>query len=48
MLHRRGGPAGMMAGLLLDRFPLLRPIPAHLAGIGIRPEHVDPVELTER
>ncbi len=27
---------------LLARFPLLRRIPGHLVGIGIRPEHVDP------
>jgi hypothetical protein len=29
-----------LAMRLLQRFPVLRQIPAHLVGVGIRPEHV--------
>jgi hypothetical protein len=29
---------------LLDRWPLLRRIPAYLMGVGVRPEHVAAVD----
>ena len=35
-----GGPAGMMAELLLDRYPLLRRIPGRFIGLGVRRERV--------
>jgi 2-polyprenyl-6-methoxyphenol hydroxylase-like FAD-dependent oxidoreductase len=39
-LENRGEVKVPLAMRLLQRFPLLRRIPAHLVGVGIRPEHV--------
>src|SRR5262245_2750225 len=40
-LERRGEVSVPLAMRLLQRFPVLRRIPARLVGVGIRPEHVD-------
>ena len=39
-LERRGEVKAPLAMRLLQRFPVLRRIPARLVGVGIRPEHV--------
>ena len=39
-LENRGEVKVPLAMRLLQRFPVLRRIPAHLVGVGIRPEHV--------
>ena len=39
-LERRGGVKVPLAMRLLQRFPVLRRIPARLVGVGVRPEHV--------
>ena len=41
-LDRHGTVTVPLALRLLQRFPALRRIPAHLVGVGIRPEHVRP------
>ena len=35
-----GGPAGIMAGLLLARYPLRRRMPGRFIGLGVRREPV--------
>jgi 2-polyprenyl-6-methoxyphenol hydroxylase-like FAD-dependent oxidoreductase len=39
-LERRGDVKVPLAMRLLQRFPVLRRIPARLVGVGVRPEHV--------
>jgi 2-polyprenyl-6-methoxyphenol hydroxylase-like FAD-dependent oxidoreductase len=40
ILSNRGEPKPPLFIRLLDRFPLLRRIPAYVIGIGVRPEHI--------
>lgn len=40
ILSNRGEPKPPLFIRLLDRFPLLRRIPAYVVGIGVRPEHI--------
>jgi 2-polyprenyl-6-methoxyphenol hydroxylase-like FAD-dependent oxidoreductase len=40
ILSAQGKPAAPLFILLLDRFPLLRRLPAYVIGIGVRPEHI--------
>jgi 2-polyprenyl-6-methoxyphenol hydroxylase-like FAD-dependent oxidoreductase len=40
ILSGRGEPKPPLFVRLLDRFPLLRRIPAYVIGIGVRPEHI--------
>jgi 2-polyprenyl-6-methoxyphenol hydroxylase-like FAD-dependent oxidoreductase len=41
-LDRTGAVTVPLPMRLLQRFPLLRRVPARLVGLGVRPEHIDP------
>lgn len=48
LLESRGTIAPPLPLRLLERFPILRRIPARLVGMGIRPEHIGPDLVPER
>jgi 2-polyprenyl-6-methoxyphenol hydroxylase-like FAD-dependent oxidoreductase len=47
ILSNRGEPKPPLFIRLLDRFPLLRRIPAYVIGIGVRPEHIRTPEFIQ-
>ncbi|MFT3774506.1 MAG: FAD-dependent monooxygenase [Minicystis sp.] len=48
VLESRATPTAPLAVEILDRWPALQRIPAHIIGIGIRPEHVKTREVSAR